>query len=181
MRGYYKVVLGTGNAHAAECISGNFIGTDYGVYQDLTGQLPERWQEFNRKFIPVIQADSPGKSKIGAGLACGALWTVSRGILKGDFVLTPDGGGRFRVAEVIGDYQYVPTGPLQHRRPVRWLESVIDRADMSDALRGSADSRGTVAYISKHGAELERLISGVAPVAAAIVEQAIEEASAFAM
>jgi len=35
-----------------------------------------------------------------AGLACGALWTVSRGINSGDIVLCPDGGGRYRVGEV---------------------------------------------------------------------------------
>ena len=49
--------------------------------------------ERSQQFIPVYLANNPAKTKIGAGLACGALWTVSKGILKGDIVLCPDGSG----------------------------------------------------------------------------------------
>ena len=53
-------------------------------------------------------ATHPDKTKIGAGLACGALWTVSKGIQKGDIVLCPDGTGKYRVGEVSGSYYYEP-------------------------------------------------------------------------
>ena len=103
-----------------------------------TGRLPEEWRPFNREFIPIFLAGHPGKTKIAAGLACGFLWTVSRGIEKGDVVLCPDGSGRYRVGEVCGDYKYAPGENLPHRRPVRWLSQIIDRADMSEELRNSA-------------------------------------------
>lgn len=160
MRNYFRVMLGRGSSHAAECFAGNFIGKDYAIEQDLTGHLHERWQDFNREFIPIYQRARPEKTKIGAGLAMGALWTVSKGILRGDLVLCPDGESGCRVGEVTGDYYYVPGGTLMHRRPVRWLDRVIAKSEMSDAMRGSVFTRGTVASLNKHAAEIERLLGG---------------------
>jgi restriction system protein len=97
MKNYYRVMLGRKSVHADECFSGNFIGTDFGINQDLTKKLPDEWRAFNKEFIPVFLAAHPDKTKIGAGLACGALWTVSKGIQKGDMVLSPDGAGKYRV------------------------------------------------------------------------------------
>jgi len=85
-------------------------------------------------FVPVFLAAHPDKTKIGAGLACGALWTVSKGIKKGDVVLCPDGMGKYRAGEVSGDYYYEPATILPHRRQVVWLNVTIDRAAMSEAL-----------------------------------------------
>jgi restriction system protein len=82
MPNYYRVMLGKKHKYAPECFSGGFIGADFGIDQDLNGKLPGEWREFNRQFIPVYLAAHPDKTKIGAGLACGALWTVSKGILK---------------------------------------------------------------------------------------------------
>ncbi len=182
MKNYYRVMLGRGSAHASECFAGGFIGTDFGIQQDLSRNLPEAWRDFNKEFIPVFLAGHPDKSKIGAGLACGALWTVSKGIKTGDLVFSPDGSGRYHVGEVIGGYEYQPTGVLPHRRPVRWLDQMIDRTDMSDDLKHSAGSIGTVSNISGYREELERLIGGVAmprpPVAA---DPTVEDAAAFAM
>src|SRR5437773_2557949 len=121
MKNYYRVMLGQKSVHADECFSGNFIGTDFGINQNLTKKLPDEWRAFNKEFIPVFLATHPDKTKIGAGLACGALWTVSKGIQKGDIVLCPDGTGRYRVGEVTGDYYYEPGKILFHRRPVTWL------------------------------------------------------------
>ncbi|MDP2732905.1 MAG: DUF91 domain-containing protein, partial [Hoeflea sp.] len=95
MKNYYRVMLGRQSVYASECIAGNFIGTDYAVRQDLTADLPDDWRAFNRKFIPVFLAANPGKTRIGAGLACGAIWTVSKGIPTGDRVLCPDGTGTY--------------------------------------------------------------------------------------
>ena len=99
MRNYYRVMLGKKSVHAAECFAGGFIGTDFLIHEDLTRKLPEEWRAFNKQFIPVFLAKNPGKTKIGAGLACGALWTVSKGIQKGDIVLCPDGTGSYRVGD----------------------------------------------------------------------------------
>lgn len=108
MKSYYRVMLGRKSVHAAECFAGGFIGTDFEIDEDLTGKLPEEWKEFNQRYIPVYLANRPEKTKIGAGLACGFLWTVSKGIKVGDVVLSPDGDGRYHVGEVIGDYYYAP-------------------------------------------------------------------------
>ena len=97
-------MLGEKSVHAQECFTGNFVGTDFGITQDLTKKLPDEWRAFNKEFIPVFLAAHPDKTKIGAGLACGALWTVSKGIRKADVVLCPDGTGKYRVGEVTGDY-----------------------------------------------------------------------------
>lgn len=97
MKSYYRVMLGQKSLHAAECFAGGFIGTDFHIDQDLTNKLPEEWRAFNKEFIPIYLAKHPNKSKITAGLACGALWTVSKGIKKGDIVLCPDGSRQYRV------------------------------------------------------------------------------------
>ena len=94
------------------------------IAQDLKADLPDDWRAFNKKFIPIFLAAHPDKTKIGAGLACGYLWTVSKGIKKGDIVLCPDGTGHYRVGEVIGDYYYAPGEILPHRRPVSWREGL---------------------------------------------------------
>lgn len=99
MVNYFRVMLGRKSVQAADCFSGNFIGADFGIHQDLSQQLPEDWKEFNKQFIPVFLAGFPDKTKISAGLACGALWTISKGIKKGDLVLCPDGAGNYRVGE----------------------------------------------------------------------------------
>ena len=48
---------------------------------DLSDELPEHWQNFNAKFRPLWLEKNPGKSKIAAGLACGFIHTVCRGII----------------------------------------------------------------------------------------------------
>ncbi len=143
-RQYYRVMLGKGSLHAEECFRGGFIGTDFGIVEDLTGKLPADWREFNRQYIPIYLENHPGKSKIGAGLACGFLWTVARGILIGDYVLCPDGNDRYRVGEVTGEYYYAPGQVLFHRRPVKWTDIFIDRESMTQGLRNSAGTPGTV-------------------------------------
>jgi len=60
---YYQVRLGTQGRYVAECRAGQFIGVDYGINQDLTGQLPENWQEFNQKFRPIYLQTYPEKSR----------------------------------------------------------------------------------------------------------------------
>src|SRR5690242_1258490 len=121
MKNYYRIMLGPGSSRAKECIAGNFIGIDALATHDLTGRLPSEWRTFNSLFIPVWMDEQPGKTKIAAGLACGGLWTVAKGIQKSDIVLCPDGTGRYRVGEVVGDYYFAQGDILPHRRAVQWL------------------------------------------------------------
>jgi restriction system protein len=181
VKSYYRVMLGQKSVYAAECFAGSFIGTDFGIDQDLTKKLPEEWRAFNQEFIPIYLAKHPDKTKIGAGLACGALWTVSKGITRGDLVLCPDGSGHYRVGEVNGDYTYEPGKILFHRRPVQWLNVSIDRAAMSEALRNSTGSIGTVSNISRYSEEIEKLIGGVSAPKLISTDETVEDPSAFAL
>lgn len=183
-KSYYRVMLGRQSAHVAECLAGGFIGTDFEIHQDLSGQLPEEWRQFNAAFIPVFLANRPDKSRIAAGLACGALWTVSKGIRIGDVVLCPDGTGRYHVGEVQGNYHYAPGQVLPHRRPVKWLPIVIDRAAMSEPLRNSTGSLLTVANISDYHQEIEQFLSalpGQAAPSMVATDPVVEDPVAFAM
>lgn len=184
MKSYYRVILGKKNAFAAECFSGGYIGVDFEVNQDLGKELPDQWREFNKKFIPVILAQEPDRSKISAGLACGSIWTVCKGIKIGDIILSPDGSGSYHVGEITGNYYYVAGAGLPHRRKVSWFGAVIPKTSMSDALRHSAGSIGTVSDITGHNAELELLLSKVAvatPVTIVSNDPEIEDPLAFAM
>jgi len=181
MKSYYRVMLGRKSVFAEECFAGNFIGVDYQIAEDLTGKLPEEWRAFNQKYIPLYQAIHPNKTKIAAGLACGSLWTVSKGIKKGDIVLSPDGSGTYRVGEVSGDYIYQPGGVLPHRRTVHWLDETIDRANMSEALRNSTGAIGTVSNITGHQEEIERLFGGARPPTLISTDETVEDPAAFAL
>lgn len=183
MKTYYRIMLGKKSVHAAECFAGNFIGADYGINEDLTNKLPDAWREFNATFIPIYLANRPGKTRIAAGLACGVLWTISKGIAKGDIVFCPDGSGRYHIGEVNGDYYFAPGEVLRHRRPVHWTGEIIDRADMSVELRNCTGSTGTVCNVSRAGYqdEVEKLISGVAVPKLISTDETVEDPSAFAM
>jgi restriction system protein len=181
MKNYYRVMLGKKSIHANECFKGNFIGTDFDIREDLTNKLSEDWRDFNKHFIPVYLASHPDKTKIGAGLACGALWTVSKGIEIGDVVLCPDGTGKYRVGEVSGNYHYEPGGILRHRRPVMWLHSIIDRSAMSDALRNSAGSIGTASNITKHREEIQTLLGAASAPTLISTDVTIVDPTSFAL
>lgn len=160
MKRYNKIMLGKKSMYAAECYAGGFIGADYGIAINLTDLLSEDWREFNHALIPVYLKGHPGKTKIAAGLACGALWTVCMGIKKGDVVVCPDGHAQFMFGEVTGDYTYMPGEILPHRRNVKWYDVKVPRKEVSEALRSSTNSQGTSANITAHAAEIEAYISG---------------------
>jgi restriction system protein len=181
MKKYYRVMLGRKSSHAEECLAGGFIGADFDIKQDLSKKLPESWRDFNKEFIPVFLANHPGKSRISAGLACGALWTVAKGIQVGDIVLCPDGTGTYRVGEVAGDYHYEPDKILPHRRRVTWLPVSVERAAMSDSLRHSAGSIGTVSNVSTHATEIEQLIGGASAPKIISTDATVEDVSSFAL
>ncbi len=181
MKSYYRIMLGQKSVYSEECFAGDFIGTDFGIHQNLAHKLPEEWRAFNKEFIPIYLAAFPDKSKISAGLACGALWTVSKGIQQGDVLLCPDGTGKYRVGEVTGGYYYEAGKILPHRRPVRWLNVAINRSEMSEALRNSTGAIGTASNITKHSEELVKLIGGVCAPTLISTDATVEDPSSFAL
>lgn len=174
-------MLGKRSKHAEECFKDTFIGADYEIYQDLTNELPDNWREFNQKFIPVYLKTWPEKSKIAAGLACGVVWSVAKGIKRGDIVICPNGSGSYRVGEVIGDYYYAADQILPHRRKVQWYPKLIERAAFSEPLKNSTGSIGTLSNITKYATEIEQLIAGNTPPKLFSTDESVEDTSSFAL
>lgn len=181
MKNYYRIMLGKKSIFAEEARNGNFIGAGWLPDTDLTNKLPDNWREFNQKYIPIYLEQNPDKAKVSAGLACGMLYTISKGILNGDIVLCPNGTGSYLVGEVIGDYDFQKGATLPHRRSVRWFSRTILRDELSDSLRNSAGSIGTVSNISKYAEEVESFISGSRPATIISTDETIEDPSIFAL
>lgn len=181
MKRYIRLMLGAKSAHIDECLKGNFIGADFDIQQDLSKHLYENWREFNKKFIPVWLETHPDKSKVSAGLACGALWTVAKGLKRGDIIISPDGMGKYHIAEVLDEYSYHPGHTLPHRRTVRWFEQTIERAEMTDSLKNSTGSIGTVSDITNYSAELEQLIGGTKQPLIVSTDETVEDPTVFAL
>jgi restriction system protein len=174
-------MLGPKSVYAEECYKGNFIGADFDMDFDLTNELPDNWRAFNKKFIPVWMNKFPEKSKVSAGLSCGALWTVSKGVNKGDIILSPNGLGGYCVGEVTDSYSYHPGKILPHRRTIQWYSNVIERSSMSAALKNSTGSIGTVSEITKYNEEIESLITGKLPPVIISTDNTVEDPSEFAL
>lgn len=174
-------MLGAKSMYAKECYEGNFIGADFDIHEDLTNNLPENWRDFNAKYRPVWLKIYPDKSKVAAGLACGMLWTICKGINKGDIVLCPDGMGNYYVGEVESDYHYHPDQILPHRRTVKWYPVAIERESMSQPLKNSSGSIGTTSDITQYAEEIEALIGSNKPPKIVSTDTTIEDPSVFAL
>lgn len=160
MKQYNRVMLGRGGQFADKCLKEGFIGADFEIPIDLTDHLPEDWKEFNKEFVPVLMEYVPDKTKIGAGLSCGFLFTLCKGLKPGAIVLCPNGKGEYYIGEVSGSYFYASGEILPHRRPVTWLDKVIKRSDMSKKLQNATGSIGTCCDVTDYAEEIEALISG---------------------
>ncbi len=176
-------MLGSKSVHAEECFAGEFIGTDFGIHEDLTPYLSDEWRDFNNRYVPIYLSSHPDKNKDAhrSGPCRDFFLTVSKGIKTGDFVLSPDGTGRYRIGEVTGGYYYAPNQVLFHRRPVRWTDTYIAREGMSESLRSSARSSGTVSDLSNsgHTLELDRLV-GATRAAIIVADKTVEDPTVFA-
>jgi len=181
MKQYKRIMLGANSKYAEQCYNEGFIGADYSIDQDLTNHLPENWRDFNKQFIPVWLEKHPDKSKIAAGLACGMLWTICKGIQKGDIVLCPDGTGKYYMGEIAGDYFYKPNDILPHRREVVWSDQTILRSEMSQELQNSTGSIGTTSDITKYAEEIESLIGNVPQETIITTDATVEDPSVFAL
>ena len=166
---------------AKECFAHGFIGADFDIAEDLTGRLPDEWRAFNKEFIPIYLKIHPQKNRISAGLACGALWTIAKYLKNGDYVLSPNGAGAYHVGEIVGGYTYAPNQILPHRRPVRWLDPLIERSAMSEALQNSTGSIGPVSDVTKYGEEIARLLGASDAPAIVTSDPTIEDPVAFAL
>jgi restriction system protein len=174
-------MAGPRSIYAAQCFNEGFIGVDYEISMDLTGRLPENWRDFNREFVQIYLNSHPEKTKIAAGLACGFVWTLSKGLRQGDIIITPNGERRYKAGEIIGDYYYTAGEVLPHRRKVRWFPDLIDRDDMSQDLQRSTNSTGTCCDISSYADEIEKLIGGQRPPVIVASDPSIEDPSVFAL
>jgi len=181
MKNYYRIMLGRKSAYAEEAYKGNFIAAGFIQDKDITHHLPDNWRDFNKEFIPIFLRQNPDRTKVSAGLACGMLWTIAKGIQIEDVVLCPDGKGNYYAGEVIGDYEYHKGEDLPHRRPVRWFSRTLTRDEMSDTLKNSAGSIGTVSNITKHAGEIDVLLSGSHPQTIITTDETIEDPSIFAL
>ena len=181
MKNYYRIMLGRGSIYAKEAHEGNFIGVGWFEDVDLTNDLPDNYRDFNKKFIPLYLKNNPGKSKIAAGLACGMLHTIAKGIQIGDIVLCPDGERNYWIGEVVGGYQFKPGSSLPHQRGVRWFEKSWPRDDMSEALKYATGSIGAGANISSYAEEIENFISGKRQTVIISTDETIEDPSTFAL
>ena len=153
-------MLGRGAMYAKECRENGYIGAHFDIDVDLSDSLYENWRDFNKKFIPLWMSKVPGKSTTSAGLACGFLWTIVKGLKIGDIVLCPSGEGYYYVGVIDSDYYFIPNAVLPHRRKVTWFDKVIDRKSMSKELKNSSGSIGTCCDVTKYAAEIDNLIGG---------------------
>lgn len=181
MKSYNRVMLGRGSKFAQECLQDGFIGADFLPTIDLTAKLPDEWRDFNRAFIPEYLKENSGKSKVTAGLACGALWTIAKGLHKGTVILSPNGDGQYMVGEITSDYSYHPGKNLPHRRMVKWSDKLIERKDMSEALQNSTGSIGTVCDITRYADEIKLLLDGQGLPVLTTNNPEIESPSEFAL
>ncbi len=181
MKKYYRIMLGRQSKYAEEAYKGNFIGADYDIEKDLTNHLPDNWRDFNKEFIPIWFEKNPNKSRVAAGLACGMLWTIAKGLKEGDIVLCPNGKGEYYAGEIIGGYEHQKGQVLQHRRPVRWFSKTISREELSEPLRHSAGSIGTVSEITKYAPEIDKLLTGNQPQVLVVNDETVEDPSIFAL
>ena len=180
-RRYFRIMAGAKSVYAAQCFQEGFIGAYWEIDGDLTEHLALDRPAFNARFIPRYLEASPHKSKVAAGLACGVLFNICKGIAVGDVVLMPNGAGHYYVGEVVSEYHYVNDSSLPHRRKVRWYEHGIDREEFSQPLKNSSGSVGTVCELTKYVDELESLLSGQAQPKLQHADPSVEDPSIFAL
>ncbi len=182
MKKYNRVMLGRGSTYAAVCRNEGYIGANFGINIDLSDSLFDNWRDFNAKFIPVWMEGSPGKTKVAAGVTCGFLWTIIKGLQVGDVVLSPSGEGYYYVGTITSEYYYAPDTDLPHRRKVEWKNKVIPRKSMSSELQHSTGSIGTCCDITKYAEEIEQLLNEAAstdPVSQVNVDQQDKSSKSF--
>ena len=178
---YNRVMLGKAGCYADLCKAEGFIGVNFLNDENLTNNLYEDWHDFNKHYIPVWMKSHSGKTKVAAGLACGNLWTVCKGLQVDDIILSPNGKGEYYVGKITSNYYYKPGEELPHRRNVEWFDVTISRSEMSEQLQRSTGSIGTCCDVSSYSDEIDRFINKVSPIVISASTPDVEDASAFAL
>ena len=178
MTACYFVRLGRQGVFVPDAVDGDYVGVDYGMVDDFTGKFPDEWTAFNKAYIPRYLELNPAKTKVAAGLACGTIWTIGKGLEDGDYIVTPRSTGTLHVGRVAGPYEFVHASELPHQRPVRWLPLTVKRDNMSHELQRSTTYPGTVANISVHLPEIVQLTATRGSV---LVDPDIEDPVQFAL
>ena len=181
MKKYFRVFLGSGGEHIKECVDQGFIGIHYGFEASLNPYLAETWSESRGQIKPVYLQFNPGKSAVGAGLSCGALWTFGKGMQRGDLIFCPDGNGNYFTGEITGDYKYVENSFFPHQREVTWQKATFPRSDMSEDLKRSTAATLTIIEVTKFAAEVEALTGGQTKQTIFSSDETVEDPSAFAL
>ena len=181
MKQYFRVFLGSGGEHIEECVEKGFIGIHYWFDSSLTPYLAETWSESRDQIKQMYFRFNPGKSAVGAGLSCGALWTFGKGMQRGDLVLSPDGNGNYFSGEITGDYKYVNNSFFPHQREVTWQKATFPRSDMSKDLKASTAATLTIIDVMRYANELEALTGGQTKQTIFSSDETVEDPTAFAL
>lgn len=181
MTTFARVSLGKQGKFADLALREGWIGTGWLGVVDLSTELPNSWRDFNRKFIPVVMETDRIISKVGAGLACGMTWTISRGLEIGDIVLSGTADKDFlQIGRVAGQYFYAQGQDLPHRRKVDWFPNKVSKSELSEGLRASF-SAGTVQIWRDYDDELIALANKAQGMEITISEEDVESPYAFVM
>lgn len=181
MTTFARVSLGKQGKFSDLALREGWIGTGWLAAVDLSAELPNSWRDFNKKFIPVVMETDGIASKVGAGLACGMTWTISRGLEIGDIVLSGTADKDFlQIGRVAGQYFYAQGKELPHRRKVDWFPNKVSKSELSDALRSSF-SAGTVQIWRDFDEELIALSNKSQGMEITISEEDVESPYAFVM
>lgn len=179
MTACYFIRLGRQGAFVQDAVERGYVGVDYGMVDDFTGKFPDEWTAFNKTYIPRYLELNPDKTKVAAGLACGTIWTLGRGIEDGDYVVSPNSTGVLHVGRVSGPYEFAAQEELPHRRPVVWLPGAINRDQMSPELQRSTTYPGTLANITGRLAEITEVLQ--APPDLVSTDPEVEDPIQFAL
>lgn len=181
MTRYFKCALGQGAAHFPKALAESWVGTGWLENLDLSGRFKDNWRDFNKEFIPIAMDEYGMKSRVSAGLACGQTWTLCFGLGKNDLIVSPNGQGQYQIGRITGDYYFQAGGPLPHRRTVDWVSGLIDKSVLSDGLRRSLATQGTVTRLDEHGQEIESLLGLTHRPEIISSDPAVENPSTFAL
>ena len=175
--------LRTGRTHQwfKEFKNNDYVGVSYGLKTDISADLFENWRDFNKKYIDkVIELSGGIKSRVGAGLNCGVIWTLSKGVEIGNIILCQDEDKNYHACRVTSQYFFSEQEP-HHRRKVEWIGEVISPNDLSSDLYKSLNAQNTLIDISSYHQELENLIKGNSSGKIISNDPSIEEPSEFAL
>ena len=183
---YYKIMLGKGSIFAQDCLENGYVGV--GWFSDisfLNGGVTDyvRLRDFNDRWVPEYLKQNPAKSKVTAGLACGSAYTVCFDMKIGDVVVSPKGDGTYAIGIVSGNYEYVPGSSLPHQRKVNWFSKGISKDEISQQLKNSMGSIGTVINLTSYSDEIRLILNEKDLTKPTLIatDQNVENASVFAL